>query len=274
MSTGQRRLQVALSHLLTDDLMRAALRNRPAEVRNRYCLTSDEFRLLVSLDSARLELTAHAGEGKRLDFLRRGMPMTVGAVERAHRAELLFDHVRASWAADGPVLTSRILRECRQFVVHLEGADLTGLPAWIRDIAQFELAAAELAASVEASADAERAQRETVHSGPVVLGRHVRVLSFAWDIVSLRTGAASGNPKPVAATSSHLALVKSKAQPPLQGYRIGEQVAQILRGCVSPTDVHAVLTTLPGREVQVAATIRTALSAGLLLTAKPTAPGT
>jgi hypothetical protein len=266
-------MQAALTHLLTDDRMRAALRHRPADIQDRFCLTTGELRLLASLDSARLDLTAHAGERKRLDFLRRGMPMTVGAVERANRSDLLFDHVRASWAADGPVLTSRIVSECRRFADHLEWADLTGIPAWIGDVVQFELAAAELAASAGASADADRAGQVTVPGGTVVLGRHVRVLSFAWDVVSLCTGAASAHSGFVAAAPAHLALVKSPARPPLRAYRIGEQVAQILRRCVRPASVPAVVTWLTGHEAEVAAAIGAAVSAGLLLPARPAEPG-
>jgi hypothetical protein len=264
-SPGQAGLQVALAQLLTDSRLRAALRDRPAEIRHRYGLSDSEFRLLASLDSAGLELTAHAGEGKRLDFLRRGMPVTVGAVERAHRAELLSAHLQATWAADGPVLASRIVSECRRFAAQLAGADLTGLPVWIGDIAMYELAAAELMASADASADAERARHQAAPSRLIVLGRHVRVLSFACDILALRAGAAPGAAP--ATGPLHLALVKRRAQPLLQGYRIGAQVAQILRSCAHPTDLDAVTAALPGHQDQAAATIRTALSAGLLLAA-------
>lgn len=274
MSPSQGGLQVALTHLLTDAAMRAALRDRPAEVRHRYRLTAEELRLLAELDRARLELTAHAGEAKRIDFLRRGMPMTIGTIERAHRSGTLFEYVRANWTAGGPVLTSRVVGECRQFLIYLDVADLDGLPAWINDMARFELAAAELMASVEASTDGERDRPDTAPGDRVVLGRHVRLLSFTHDIVALRAGEASGGTGPVVAMPTHLALVKRRARPPLQAYRIGELVAQILRDCVSPRHVDAVSAALPGQEEQVAATVRTALSAGLLLAATPAATTT
>jgi hypothetical protein len=263
MSPGGSGLQAALGHLLTSADLRNALRDRPAEIGRRYRLSDEELRLLCSLDHARLDLTAHAGEAKRVDFLRRGMPLTLGAIERAGRADILRDHLNGGWTTEGPVLTSRVLDECRRLAAGLAVADPAGLPPWIGDMASFELAAAELLASADASADAERARNEPLpQRGPVALGRHVRLLNLSYDVVAMLADPAAEAAKPTC-----LVLVKSRMPPPLQAYRVGSHVADILCSWTMPRQPAAVMASLPGLEKQVAETIRTAMSASLLLAA-------
>ncbi len=263
MSPGGRGLQAALSHLLVDGELRAVWLEHPEEIRRRYALSESEARMLGGIDSARLDLTAHAGERKRLDFLHRGMPITIDAVERSRRSDLLREHLGGGWSNEGPVLSSRVLHECRRFAAILALTDPARLPGWIQDMAAYELASVELRSSVEASADAALAGIQPPADSPLVLGRHVRVLSFGYDMPAVRLAPSVDS----APTSTHIALVKRGGAPQVQAYRLGILVATILRGFAEPCVPAAIVATLPNQEEQVTATVQKAISAGLLLAA-------
>jgi hypothetical protein len=276
MSDGD--LQVALAHLLVDDEARRCLRDEPARLQRRFGLTAEQVQVLRGLDERRLEITARAGQAKRLDFLRRGLPATLRSLELAGEHGLLHDFVRTTWAPVEPGLVSRALAEGRRFLEYLD-RKVAMEPAWIRDLARLELVKVELLADADASIWARRATERAAEAATllepglesfgdveVVLGHHVRVVTLAYDVVGLSGSAQPGLPREVARSQTHVTVVKQRQWPPLMTYRTGETTAGMLRLCTRPRRTAEVVAAAdsPDRR-QATETLRKALLEGVLL---------
>lgn len=263
MSSEGSGLQAALSHVLTNSELRVVLRENPDEIRRRFRLRTEEVSALESVDAGRLDLTAHAGEAKRVDFLRRGLPLTLDVIEHAGDATVLREHLGGGWSITGPVLTSRVLGEARLLVSLLSRTLPAGLPTWIQDLAAYELASVELRASPEAGADARRAETALPPGAQLVLGRHVRLLELAYDVTAAADASTTQAPprKP-----TFLALAKAAASPRVDVFRVGRSVLAILRAFTDPRDpAEVVATTVQGDSELGSKTVEQAFAAGLLL---------
>ena len=261
------RLQAALATLLVDAPSRLVLRDRPDEVGRRFRLTSAELDLLVSLDPGRLELTACAGEAKRIKYLKRGMPATVALLEKHQGCCAVLRAIRGYRPSSESVLTSRVLHEGRGFADHLPDG-------WLRDLALFELAMVEVADAPAPPGGPEMDGRR------VRLGSHVRVMEFGHDVVDLyaRAGSHSAEERSIVAAPTVAAnltevedwdaivarptwVVLAKGRPRVRVYRVGERVARMLLGCEESRPVDEMLDG----EERMAVAVRAALSEGLLL---------
>ncbi len=270
MSDGD--LQVALAHLLVDDQARRRLRDEPEILRRRFGLTGDQLRVLRNLDARRLELTARVGRAKRLDFLRRGLPATLDAVELAGGHGLLHEFVQTVWAPVEPVGVSRSLGEGHRFAGFLRTRGTAVEPAWLHDLARFELVTVELLADAEASAWArragQRAPADDLASANVVLGRHVRVETFVYDVVALLEAVRQGVLPAAVPSRTHLTVVKKPRRRSLATYRTGETVAELLRCCARPQPLAEMLAAAgPAEQGQTAEALHRALAEGVLLVA-------
>lgn len=257
MSAGN--LQAALARVLVDDQVLRSLHDDPEALRARFGLTADQLAVLRGLDARRVELTARVGRAKRLDFLGRGLPATLRALQLAGQHATLHDFVRETWAPVETAAISRALSESRRFARYLarrsaEAKAEPGLPPWVPDLAAFEIVKLELLSSSEASAWAQRSRRSTsgadgaVHTGlgagggpMVVLGRHVRVVSFSYDVIALSEKVQTGSPVGVLPEPTTVTVVKRRQRPLLMTYRTGEAAAALLRYCAEPRRLAEVL---------------------------------
>jgi hypothetical protein len=270
MSDGD--LQVALAHLLVDDQAQRSLREDPESLGRRFGLSGEQLRVLRNLDMRRLELTARVGRAKRLDFLRRGLPATLDALELTDGHGLLHEFVQTVWAPVEPVGVSRSLGEGHRFSRFLRCRGTAVEPAWLHDLARFELVTVELVADAEASAwagwAAERAPADDLVGAEVVLGRHVRVETFTYDVIALLEAVRQGVlPAPVP-SRTHVTVVRQPRRRSVATYRTGETLAELLRRCTRPRPLaEALAADSPADRGQAAEALRRALAEGVLLVA-------
>jgi hypothetical protein len=128
---GLRETQALLARLFTDAKLRHAFFEDPRGAAHGLGLSEDEAKTLAALDKREVEEFARCLLGKRALDARKVLPLTAKALgENFDR--LLFE------ACDGPPSPARHRGDAAALARLLEGRK--GEPAWIGDLARFEMA--------------------------------------------------------------------------------------------------------------------------------------
>jgi hypothetical protein len=268
-SSGSR-LQVALAIALTDPTVLADLATQPAQVGERFGLCETEIADLQRLDMTRLQLTARLGRAKRLDFLSRALPHSFAALARSDDRGLLWEFVGRTMpvAKTGP--PNRILQEARTFVRFVTSTTAHPMPAFVPDLARYELARLELLASRTAIRSAKRQAATPTPAlayapdGLVVrLTDAVRVDWFDHDVLALANSAPIHSDN-AWRTPTCIVLARKVGAPPLAAYRVGWAAAEILTACRQPRSVADLVAAVPDPD-QAKQAILAAVADGVLI---------
>jgi hypothetical protein len=157
--------QALLARLFIDDELRREFFETPIDVAARFGLSADEAERLASLDRRETESFAQSLIGKRALYARRALPLTARAL--GDRFDSLLREAIRGRTSDG-----RNRADAAALVALLERnlAPRMLAPAWIVDLARFELAFIEAGGS-----------------GPALLLRR-----FDFDVASIATSLARG----------------------------------------------------------------------------------
>jgi|tagenome__1003787_1003787.scaffolds.fasta_scaffold20989909_7 hypothetical protein len=269
--TSAGNLQAALAHLLVDDQLRQRLGCDPDAVRVRFGLSLDQITALRGIDLRRLELTSQLGRAKRLDFVSRGLPLTRTALSLngMHNVMHDFSHTVAPRVESGAC--SRTLNEGRRFVRYLGKLKAaSGDLDWIGDLATYELTRLELLDSAEASRWARHVipaasmPPDPVESSEstVVTGRHVRIMTFGYDVIAIAAMSSRGEFSRVDPAQTTLTMIKRPTPPLLVDYRTGPAMADVLLFCMTTRAVSEVYALLGDHDAD--RVIDAAISSGAL----------
>jgi hypothetical protein len=288
-------LQAALAFVLANDQTREKLRDRPLEVQRNFGLDDEEMSFLLSLDPKRLALSAAICKGRRLDRIRWGLPATITALKLAQRESLLNTFVRASWPEVKLGETSLAPRECHLFTNYLHTCEHDEISAVLSNLADFELAQLDLSLSCEASLCAQQLREHAtetrtlinghinkIDSLQVVLGKHVQLKRFNYDVMSLyqtlRRGLQCSLLK-FRAIDNYVTFVKNlQMRQSIVPYRTGEILFKMLNHCKQPCSTAEMLAIAgPANEQLAIDALRDSLHRSVLLflhvNAGPTALG-
>jgi hypothetical protein len=265
------RFQEAFALALVSEEARAELRADPAGFAAKRDLDAEETERLAAAVGVRLELTAQVGYGKRVELLRRALPLTVKGVERLGRHEVLAEFARTTRTEAKEGVPHRVLMEARAFSEFVERSDALS-SSFVGDLVRFEVMRLELlgsAAATDAAArpalEPERARSVVATPGDaaVVRGPHVRVAVFDRDVMRLCETLAAGEedvpdapPEPTGVT-----MVKRLARPSIALYRTGPATVALFERCAEPARIADVLAESPP---EVAHVLVAALSDGAL----------
>lgn len=159
--------QALLAHIYTDASLRRAFFDAPLAVAERFGLEREAAEAVALIDRREVEAFAQSLFGKRVLDARKALPLTVRLLEERFDA-LLKEAIEAPAAplrrrADAAALSERLDALCAQGAIE---------PAWIADLARFELAFLQAA-----------------HPGATLMLRR-----FRYDVAPLAASVARGGP--------------------------------------------------------------------------------
>lgn len=128
---GLRETQALLARLFTDARLRRVFFEEPQAAAQGFGLSEDEAKSLAALDKCEVEEFARCLLGKRALDVRKVLPLTAKALGEDFDS-LLFE------AIEGPPSPARHRGDAAVLARLLEGRQ--GEPAWIGDLARFEMA--------------------------------------------------------------------------------------------------------------------------------------
>jgi hypothetical protein len=245
-------IQEAFAYILVNDEARNLLRDCPRQLQANLELSDEDISLLSSLDSDKLALMAEGGRSKRRNFLHRGLPSALTAISLASRNHIVDEFLRATALPVQSGNTNRTLTESREFVTFLNDLGSDRASEVIKTIAQFELSQLDLIASKEASAWALRAEESMLvlrrsssglalqRIGDVILGKHVLIAKYSYDVTSLVVGITNRLSSNVAALERRSAFVmsiKRAGRCQITVSRVGNKLACLLLGCKAPVSI-------------------------------------